>query len=181
MDNSESEVKRSSDRVLDLGFLDEVNLVPVADLRKRRDEVRELEAEFSYARRLLQGKIDILKSELQRRAEGGEAEMGDLVSRLPSILADEPRGGGVTRLLGAELPRNAGKHRRHTERLATGVANMAESTPEEMALLVEELALEEKRVSEDRRRAQKIIDSLNAELVRRYQKGEEDPSALLGT
>ncbi|MCY1154689.1 MAG: hypothetical protein MOP50_1169, partial [Nitrososphaera sp.] len=47
--------------------------------------------------------------------------------------------------------------------------------------MVTELGAEERKVSEDRRRAQKIIDGLNAELVRRYQKGDEDPSALLSS
>lgn len=173
--------ERRDDRVLDPEFLAGIQTVSTPDLRSRRDDVRELEAEFSYARRLLQGKIDILGSELKRRAGGGEPEMGDLVARLPSILADEPRSGSATRLVGSDLPRNAGKSRRHTERLATGLADIENSTPQELTRLVEELAQEEKKVSEDRRRAQKIIDSLNAELVRRYQKGEEDPSALLGT
>ena len=170
---------RRDDRILDPEFLNDVESVNTADLRSRRDECRELEAELSYARRLLQGKIDILGAEIKRRSEGGEAGMGDLVSRLPSILADEPRTGGATRLLESDLPRNAGKFRRYTERLATGLAHIESSTPEELSAMVEELATEERKVSEDRRRAQKIIDGLNAELVRRYQKGDEDPSALL--
>lgn len=172
---------RRDDRILDLGFLDNIESVPTTDLRSRRDECRELEAEFSYARRLLQGKIDIMAAELKRRAGGGEPAMGDLVSRLPSILADEPRTGGATRLLESDLPRNAGKFRRHTERLATGLAHIETSTPEELTAIVEELAAEERKVSEDRRRAQTIIDGLNAELVRRYRKGDEDPSALLSS
>lgn len=173
--------ERRDDRILDPSFLDDIESVPTAELRARRDECRELEAEFSYARRLLQGKIDILAAELKRRSEGGEAAMGDLVSRLPSILADEPRTGGATRMLESELPRNAGKYRRQTERLATGLAHIETSSPEELSAMVEELAREERKVSEARRRAQKIIDGLNAELVRRYRKGDEDPSALLRT
>lgn len=174
-------LQRRDDRILDPEILNNVEAVPTTQLRNRRDECRELEAEFSYARRLLQGKIDILGSELKRRSEGGEVGMGDLVSRLPSILADEPRSGGATRLLESDLPRNAGKFRRYTERLATGLAHIESSTPEELAAIVEELAAEERKVSEDRRRAQKIIDGLNGELVRRYQKGDEDPSALLSS
>lgn len=173
-------LQRRDDRILDADILNGVQSVPTGELRTRRDECRELESEFSYARRLLQGKIDILGSELKRRSEGGEVGMGDLVGRLPSILADEPRTGGATRFLGSDLPANAGKYRRHTERLATGLAHIETSTPEELTAMVEELAAEERKVSEDRRRAQKIIDGLNAELVRRYQKGDEDPSSLLG-
>lgn len=173
--------ERRDDRILDPEILTGVEEVPTGDLRSRRDACRELEAEFSYARRLLQGRIDILGAELKRRSEGGESGMGDLVSRLPSILADEPRSGGATRLLESDLPGNAGKFRRHTERLATGLAHIESSSPEELAAMVEELAAEERKVSEDRRKAQQIIDGLNAELVRRYQKGDEDPSALLSS
>lgn len=172
---------RRDDRILDPELLNDVASITTIDLRTRRDEVRELEAEFSYARRLLQGKIDILAAELKRRSEGGEPGMGDLVSRLPSILADEPRTGGATRLLESDLPRNAGRFRRYTERLATGLAHIETSTPEELKAMVTELGAEERKVSEARRRAQKIIDGLNAELVRRYQKGDEDPSALLSS
>jgi hypothetical protein len=173
--------ERRDDRILDPALLEDVESLPTAELRARRDECRELEAEFSYARRLLQGKIDILAAELKRRSEGGESGVGDLISRLPSILADEPRGGGATRLLESELPKNAGKYRRHTERLATEPAHIDSSTPEELAAMVEELGREERKVSEDRRTAQRIIDGLNAELVRRYRKGDEDPSALLSS
>lgn len=173
--------QRREDRILDPAILAEVESVPTAELRSRRDACRELEAEFSYARRLLQGKIDILGAELKRRSEGGEAAMGDLVSRLPSILADESRSGGATRLLESDLPGNAGMFRRQTERLATGLAHIESSTPEELAAVVEELAAEERKVSENRRMAQRIIDGLNAELVRRYRKGDEDPSALLSS
>ncbi len=173
--------ERREDRILDPEFLTGVESVSTGDLRRRRDECRELEAEFSYARRLLQGKIDILASELKRRSEGGDSGMSNLISRLPSILADEPRTGRATRLLTTELPGNAGKYHRQTERLATGVADIESSSPEELSGMVEELAREERKVSENRRRAQRIIDGLNAELVRRYQKGEEDPSALLSS
>lgn len=173
--------ERRDDRILDPAFLSDVESIPTPELRRRRDECRELEAEFSYARRLLQGKIDILGAELKRRSEGGESGMSDLIRRLPSILADEPRGGGATRMIESELPKNAGKYRRHTERLATEPAHIDSSSPEELTAMLEELAEEERRVSTDRRKAQHIIDGLNAELVRRYRKGDEDPSALLSS
>ena len=172
---------RRDDRLLDPEFLADVESLPTSDLRSRRDECRELEGELSYARRLLQGKIDILAAELKRRSEGGDPDTGDLISRLPSILADEPRSSGAMRLLDSELPRNAGKYRRQTERLATEPADIESSTPEELSAMVEELAREERKVSEQRRQAQRIIDGLNAELVRRYRKGDEDPSALLSS
>lgn len=180
---------RREDVVLDLEWLQGIRDLPTPKLRKRRNECRELESEFSYARRLLQGKIDILANELKRRSEGGQSDVEDLVRRLPSILAGDGAPGakslgsgrpaGSKRFLDQELPANAGKYRRRTERLATKLAQVATATDEDLADLLEELAEEERTVSDNRRKAQQVVDTVNAELVRRYRDGEEDPSALL--
>ena len=50
---------------------------------------------------------------------------------------------------------------------------------EALSEMVDELAAAERKVSQRRRAAQKMIDNLNAELVRRYKEGEADPSSLL--
>jgi hypothetical protein len=170
---------RREDRILDPTFLAKVESAPTSELRSRRDECRELEAELSYSRRLLQGKMDILRHELNRRSSGGESGLEELVSRLPSILADERAGAGQHRLLSEALPANAGRYRREAERLAAGVAEIDKMSAESLSELVDELAAAERKVSQQRRTAQQMIDSLNAELVRRYKKGEEDPSSLL--
>lgn len=170
---------RREDVALSIEWLDDVRTMPTVELRERRDECRDLETEFSYARRLLQGKIDILTNELKSRSEGSEADTGDLVRRLPSILAGESSGGGPKRLLQQDLPANAGKYRRRRERLAAEVPHVASASVQELTRMLEELGEEERRVSEDRRKAQQIVDTVNAELVRRYRDGEEDPSALL--
>ncbi|MBW3591404.1 MAG: aerial mycelium formation protein [Actinobacteria bacterium] len=171
---------RREDVALSLEWLEDVSTTPTVELRKRRDDCRDLETEFSYARRLLQGKIDILTNELKSRSEGGEADTEDLVRRLPSILAGEsPGGGGPKRLLKQELPANAGKYRRRRERLAAEIPHVASASVQELTRMLEELVEEERRVSQDRRKAQQIVDTVNAELVRRYRDGEEDPSALL--
>lgn len=174
--------ERRADRALDVSLLNDAATLLTPKLRSKRDECRALEAELSYARRLLQGKIDILASELKRRAEGGEPGIDDLVGRLPAILAEEPHNrSGAQRLLDSELPANAGHFRREAERLATGLAQSENLAVGELAEIVEQLSEAERKVSEDRRLAQKIIDGLNAELVRRYRKGDEDPSALLSS
>lgn len=51
----------------------------------RRDSQQE-EADLSYLRRLLQGRIDILRAELARRS----AQHSPLLDRLPEILTDLP-------------------------------------------------------------------------------------------
>lgn len=174
--------ERRQDRLLDVALLESASGLATADLRYRRDDCRALEAELSYARRLLQGKIDILASELKRRAAGGEPGIEDLVNRLPSILAEEPTNRvGAQRLLDSELPANAGYFRREAERLASGLSQIEHLSVEEISEIIDQLSQAERTVSEERRLAQRIIDGLNAELVRRYRKGDEDPSALLSS
>jgi hypothetical protein len=177
---------RREDRILDPSYLSDLESATTAEVHSRRDECRELETELSYARRLLQGKLDILSDELRRRSvgSGGGDDDGDdgihqLIRRLPSILSDEPPAVSQHRLVDMELPANAGKHRRQIDQLATGLANIGILSSEELSNLVDQLSSAERKISTDRRRAQEVIDHLNAELVRRYRDGEEDPSALL--
>ncbi|CAM5674402.1 hypothetical protein SCALM49S_02901 [Streptomyces californicus] len=61
------------------------------ELRTLRRDAQRDEADLSYVRRLVQGRIDILRAELARR-HGPEAPVEDaaVVSRLPEILADTP-------------------------------------------------------------------------------------------
>jgi hypothetical protein len=57
------------------------------DLRKLIEELEEQENEVSYQRRLLQGRIDILRAERTARLKGKEG-VGDVdVERLTDILA----------------------------------------------------------------------------------------------
>ncbi len=173
---------RRGDRILDPSYVSDLRSVPTAEVRSRRDECRELEGELSYARRLLQGKLDILSHELRRRSEGsegGDDGIQQLIQRLPAILSDEPPPVSQHRLVDIDLPANAGKHRRQIDRLATGLANIGALSREELSTLVDRLSSAERKISTDRRSAQQVVDSLNAELVRRYRDGEEDPSALL--
>jgi hypothetical protein len=70
----------------DLGSLDD------KELRELIDSLTEEENEISYKRRVLHGKIDILRAELvnrlrQKREQGASLISGDDVSRLTEILA----------------------------------------------------------------------------------------------
>src|SRR5262249_28460895 len=59
----------------------------LTELRALRRDAQRDEADLSYVRRLLQGRIDILRAELARR--GGRIPEG-VVNRLPEILRDAP-------------------------------------------------------------------------------------------
>src|SRR3712207_6853997 len=61
----------------------------MADVRRLRRQAEQEEVNLSYTRRLLQGRLDIVRRELQRRAEHDGRSLVDL---LPEILAEKGRG-----------------------------------------------------------------------------------------
>ena len=75
----------------DLGSLDD------SELKDLIDNLTVEENELSYKRRVLHGKIDILRAELvnrlrQKREQGGSLISGDDVSKLTEILAGRAQG-----------------------------------------------------------------------------------------
>ena len=69
------------------------------ELKKEIDQLKEQEREISYQRRILHGKIDILRAELvnrlRKKHEGGEEVIsGADVQRLTDILAGRATGTG---------------------------------------------------------------------------------------
>ena len=62
---------------------------PMSEVRRLRREAEQEEVNLSYTRRLLQGRLDIVRRELQRRAEHDGRSLVDL---LPEILSEKGRG-----------------------------------------------------------------------------------------
>ncbi len=77
------------DTILDPAFLEEAVRQPMAEVRRLRRQAEQEEVNLSYTRRLLQGRLDIVRRELQRRAEHDGRSLVDL---LPEILAEKGRG-----------------------------------------------------------------------------------------
>lgn len=148
-----------------------------------RDECREGENELSFERRLCQARIDILSAELQRRNEGGS---DDLLERLPEILATESRAAGETplpeRAPDFSVPRNVDVPRRRVEEIVgeETLARLGQLDVDEIRNIIATLADHESTLSARRRGVQEVMDSIQAEIVRRYVSGEADPTAALG-
>ena len=171
---------RRIDKVLDPEFVEGLGQLSLDDLRERRKEAEQEETDLSYMRRLLQGRLDILRAELARRSGEGS----DLVDALPQILADEPSGGprGLGRHMAAE-PSRADAHRRYVEALVADVdlSNPDAHDDDSLRRVLQTLEAEEQKVSESRRSVQKVMDALTGEVTRRYREGDADPSDLLPT
>jgi hypothetical protein len=172
--------QRRIDRVLAPGFAADAAMLDLGELRARRDEAEAEEADISYLRRLVQGRLDILRAELVRRSEGGDRDVASLLAGLPAILSDEAPGtfNAVPRVL---VPSRADQHRRRVERLVSDetIARLPELDAQELAVAIEVLTREEAVVSASRRAVQQVVDALRAELARRYRDGTAQVSQLL--
>ena len=172
---------RRIDRVLAEDFLAGLGSAPMSDVRALRAEAEQEEVDLSYIRRLIQGRLDVLRAELNRREGGGQQDQ-PLVDRLAGILAEESRGPahGLGRHSSVE-PSRVDSHRRYVEALVADVdmSDVAARTPDELAHAMRVLSEEEQKLSAKRRDVQAVMDACSAEITRRYRDGEADVSALL--
>ncbi|HET6858229.1 MAG TPA: ABC transporter substrate-binding protein [Streptomyces sp.] len=142
----------------------------------RRDSQRD-EADLSYVRRLLHGRIDILRAELTRRT-GPDSPV---VDRLSEILADAP-----------SLHRSSARHvtlsTPHSEEYRLLAAEMLAEvelsdldarTDEELHSAMGRLVRYEQQVSRRRHGLQRTADDCSAEIARRYRDGEAQVDDLL--
>lgn len=173
--------KRRIDRVLDPRFVADVDRLALDDLRGRRGEAEAEEGAISYLRRMLQGRIDILRAELLRRSDGGGGrDLVALVAGLPRILSDAGPS-GFTAIHKVRMPLPNGEHRRRLERLVSDetIARLPELDVAELTRAVGLLSCEEELVSANRRAVQRVVDVLRGELARRYRDGTASVAQLL--
>jgi hypothetical protein len=170
---------RRIDRVLAEDFLSNLASASLEEVRTLRGEAEQEEVDLSYVRRMVQGRLDIIRAELARR---GGAEDGRLVDRLAQILAEEQRSPahGLGRHTTLE-PSRADQHRRYVERLVGDVdlSDVSSRDDDELRRTLETLTEEERKVSAKRREVQRVMDACSAEITRRYRDGEADVAALL--
>ncbi|GMA87579.1 hypothetical protein GCM10025868_28290 [Angustibacter aerolatus] len=120
--------RRPIDRILSPGFADDVRSLEFAELRSRRHEAEQEEVDLAYARRLLQGRLDLIRAEQAQRAsaragaDAGERTDAEFVHDLAKVLSDDgPRSDhGLGRHMTAE-PSRVGEHRRLAEQAVDDV------------------------------------------------------------
>ncbi|MEU0810470.1 ABC transporter substrate-binding protein [Streptomyces sp. NPDC005970] len=149
----------------------------LSELRALRRSAQREEADLSYVRRLLQGRVDILRAELNRRSAPGSP----VVDLLPEILADGPSGHrSSARHVTLGTPQGAEYRRLAEETLAEiGLSDLGARTDEELAGAMGRLADYERQVSRQRRELQRTADDCGAEITRRYREGEAHVDDLL--
>jgi hypothetical protein len=167
------------DELLDPAFLENALALPMTEVRRLRRVAEQEEVNLSYTRRLLQGRLDIVRRELQRRAEHDGRSLVDL---LPEILAEKGRGPahGLGRHQTVQ-PAAPEEYESWVNSLTPGVDTSAitELTDAKLEKAARALTSAESGLSERRRGVQTVMDALAAELGRRYRDGEADVAALL--
>ncbi|MYU35323.1 MULTISPECIES: ABC transporter substrate-binding protein [unclassified Streptomyces] len=147
------------------------------DLRSRRRDAQRDEADLSYVRRLVQGRIDILRAELARRA----GHRSPVVDRLSEILADTPSvHRSSVRHVTLTTPRSDEYRRLAADTLAeVGLSDLGARTDDELLAAMGRLVRYEQQVSRRRHRLQRTVDDCSAEIARRYRDGEAQVDDLL--
>jgi len=158
----------------------------IEELRARRAACQRLETQLSYVRRLAQGRLDIVASEVTTRRDGarrdGSRDDWTLVEQLTEALSDRITGPGTGRLpTGLEPGDIDADLMASLDRAAPPgqVSNPASMSDVELHEATEALADLERDVSGRRRAMFERIDALQDEIVRRYRSGEADVDSLL--
>lgn len=169
--------RRRIDRVLGPGFATDLDRLPLADLRQRRDDAAQEETDLSYLRRLLHARIDIVRAEQLRRSSGDE---GNLVDRLVQILADDAVG-QRGRHQPMEPSRTTERSRRQIDALVSDadLSDVGALTDEALAESLVRFTEQEATVSQFRREVQVVMDAVNAEIAARYAQGTASVDQLL--
>lgn len=188
-----TEQRRRIDRILADDYLDDLDTRSSQQLRELRAECEEEESGISYARRVVQGKLDIIRAEALRRREAREAaeetggEQGDegtrtLLDILPGILGDDVSGQPLRQRVSKFLvPPAVRYHRREIDRIAdeATLAQLSDKSTDELTALVEEISDKEQELSALRRRLLDRVDAIQEELARRYKQGEANVGEVL--
>ena len=167
------------DELLAPSFLEDALQRSMTEVRQLRRKAEQEEVNLSYTRRLLQGRLDIVRRELQRRSEHDGRSLVDL---LPEILSEKGRGPahGLGRHQTVQ-PHAPEEYESWVNGLTTGVdiSAISDLSDAKLEKAARALAEAESDLSERRRGVQQVMDGLAAELGRRYRDGEADVAALL--
>lgn len=154
------------------------------ELRALRRDAQGDEADLSYVRRMLQGRIDILRAELARRTDPASRltdPESPVLDRLSEILADAPsRRGSSARHVTLSTPRSEEYRRLASEMLSeVELSDLGARTDDELHTAMGRLAGYEQQVSRRRQELQRTADDCSAEIARRYREGEAQVDDLL--
>ena len=162
---------RNDQNQLDAGSL------ALDDLRAVRAELQHQDDAVSYVRRLAQARLDFVRAEMRNRADGSDRDISD---EIPNVIGSHLTGGAP------RPPRPADDFSAHPLAVELEVlcddacsTDLPAMSHEELASYASRLHEFEQKRSNERRDLFLRIDTLSAELVRRYRDGEANVEGLL--
>jgi hypothetical protein len=169
------------ERLLAPGFVEGLRDLSMDELRAKRAECQEVEVGLSYLRRVVQGRLDIVFADIQRRAGGEPGDLAALVDQLPGILGEQTRPAGYGRLPTLIVPSDADDLTADVDAVAdpTRLSSLADMAEDDVRALADALGDLERRTSDQRRLLHERLDALQEEIVRRYKEGEATVDSLL--
>lgn len=162
--------RRRIDRVMSPSFVADLDSLSPGELQERQAEASQEEADLSFVRRLVQGRLDQLRAEERERAQDtvprapGVRSDQELVAMLAGALAEpRPPANRSGRYINAEPTQPAGRRRR-IEKVASDIelSDPRTLSDEALAAAVAELTELEDRASRLRRSVQQVCDTLEA-------------------
>jgi hypothetical protein len=170
-------------RIASPDFLSDLGSKPLDDVRDMRSACGQIEAQLSFARRLVQGRLDIVQAERDRRAAGLPASnLAELVAALPEMLSGRVQGSGA-----AFRSRDIGENddpvlEAELDSILDGqsLVSLPASTDAHISAVADRLVALERTISDRRRRALEAFDALSAEVIRRFRDGEVSVESVLG-
>ncbi len=171
------------DGLLAADVVDGIRTRPLTEMRNLRLQCAAVESDVSMARRLAQGRLDIVIHEGRRRSAGDG--VAGLLYDLPDILADEA---GPSRTPGSrpdvrvDAPGEVGSELvDRLEAIASptvlsGVQHLEQGQLDELFGRISEF---EQQLSTTRRALHERIDAIQAEIGRRYRDGEATVDSVL--
>ena len=170
------------EQLLAPGYLDGLEQRTLPELRAMRVACQEVETGLSLLRRVVQGHLDIVGLEVERRASGSDpGDREELLARLPELLADRTAGSGPGRLASLMAPESIDPalEAELVALVGPGVVDAAGLDGDALQALAAGLAALETAVSDRRRAMFGRIDALQEEITRRYRSGDASVDALL--
>ena len=169
---------RRIDRIRHPGYASDLEALSLEEVRERRDECRAELEYLSLLRRLVQGRAEILKAEVERRRDPEES--GSLIDRLAEILTpDDAHSSSRGEAVHVGVPEEElAVARRRVERTVTDAAlsDPGGLNDDQLGEAVELLFAEERDVSNQRADVIRVLDAVQDELKRRYK---DDVSQVL--
>lgn len=157
--------------------------IDMADLRTTRARLKSVEDGLSFLRRMIQGRLDVVAAEQSRRSDGADANIEELIARLPGLLANSTRSAGPggrppQRLTPGEVDPELAADL--DEIISHGhLLDVSSLTDEDLWAAESELTELERTVSGYRKRLFARLDELEGEITRRYRTGEQTVDDLL--